>query len=192
MTAPRPDWERWEEGWRTSRASTTDVDALIARAKRARRGVLLMQLLSMALALLSLGVVGAALRHAGNAFEKTLGVVVSAGIVGVWLLGVVNQRRAIEKVEAPADEYRATRRTLCLRRERFAQLGWIVVALDLAFLVPWWVGGFAVHGGGFHIWQILTIWGPLAIMAGFVAWTIVLRRAARAELERISREEKQE
>jgi hypothetical protein len=192
MTAPRPDWERWEEGWRGSRASAADLDALIARTKRARRGVLLIQFLSMALALVSLGVVAAALRHAGNAFEKTLGVVVSVGIVGVWVLGVANQRRATERVEAPADEYRATRRTLCLRRERFAQLGWIVVALDLAFLVPWWVGGFAVHGGGFHAWQILTIWAPLAIMAGFVAWTVVLHRHARAELERISREEKQE
>ncbi len=186
MTAPRADWERWEEGWRANRASAAELDALIEQTKRARRGVWLMQLLSITLAFVSLAVVGAALRHAGNAFEKTLGVVVSAGIVGVWLLGVANQRRAAEKVEAPTDEYRAMRRTLCHRRERFAQLGWIVVGLDLAFLVPWWIGGFAVHGGGFHPWQILTIWGPLAIMAGFVAWTIALRRDARAELERMA------
>jgi hypothetical protein len=63
-----------------------------------------------------------------------------------------------------------------------------VVALDLVFLVPWWIGGVRVHGSGFHVVQILTIWGPLGMMALFVTWTVRLRRRARAELAGLARE----
>ena len=62
----------------------------------------------------------------------------------------------------------------------------IVTALDLAFLIPWWIGGFKVHGGGFHAMQLLTMWGPLTLMGAFVWWTIRLRRRARAELARLA------
>jgi hypothetical protein len=75
---------------------------------------------------------------------------------------------------------------LCVRQVRFAQLTWIVTALDLAFLVPWWIGGIEVHGGGFHAIQLLTMWGPLALMGALVWWTIRLRRHARAELARLA------
>src|SRR5215470_1227205 len=179
-------WEQWEESWRADRPSAAELEAMIARTRRARRGLTLVRLLSGALAVAALAVVAAALRHAGNALEIALGIVVSIGIVAVWSLDSLNHRRAVEHVEAPADEYRAARRALCLRQERFAKLGWIVVALDLTFLIPWWIGGIAVHGAGFHAAQILTIWGPLAMMAGFVAWTIVLRRRARTELRRLA------
>ena len=66
---------------------------------------------------------------------------------------------------------------LCRRRLRFARLGWIVTALDLLFLIPWWIGGLAVHGAGLHAMQLLTMWLPLALMAGFVAWTRALQPA---------------
>jgi len=136
-------------------------------------------------AIVALGIVGAALRHAANVFEAALGLVVAVGIAAVWLLDAINRGSAAEKVEAPADEYRATRRALCIRQVRFARLGWVVVSLDLAFLFPWWIGGIPVHGAGFHVRQILTMWLPLALMAAFVLWTIALRNRARAELRRI-------
>lgn len=186
MTTAHSDWDQWEKGWRARETSAADLGALIARTRRARRGIAMVQLLSVVLTLVALAIVAAALRHAGNVFERTLGGVVSVGIVGVWIFGFANQRSAVDNVEANADEYRATRVTLCRRQARFARFGWAVVALDLVFLIPWWIGGFAVHGSGFHATQLLTIWLPLSIMAGFVAWTIVLRRHARAELDRLS------
>jgi hypothetical protein len=185
MTAPR-EWEQWESQWRTERTSPDELAAMLERTTRARRGIVVVRSLSILLAVAALAVVIAALRHAANAFEAALGLVVGVGIAAVWLMDAANQRDARAGAEAPTNEYRSTRRALCIRQDRFARLGWIVVTLDLIFLIPWWIGGIAVHGGGFHLAQVLTVWGPLVLMAGFVAWTISLRRRARAELARLS------
>jgi hypothetical protein len=182
------EWDRLEANWRAARTSSAVLEAMIERTRRDRRAILLVRVLSTVLALVALGIVGAALRHAANAFEAALGLVVAVGIATVWWLDAMNQGNDAEKVEAPANEYRAARRALCIRQDRFARLGWVVVALDLAFLFPWWIGGFAVHGSGFKVGQVLTIWLPLALMAAFIVWTIALRRRARAELRRIARE----
>ena len=179
-------WSEWEELWRGDRTSPARLEEFIERTKRARRSLMVLRVVPGLLAFVALGVVAAALRHAGNAFEITLGVVVAVGIIAVWLMDVGNQRRWAEKVDAPAEEYLAMRRALCIRRLRFGSLAMIVTALDLAFLVPWWIGGFRIHGAGFHVMQLLTLWGPLALMLAFVGWTVRLRRGARAELERLS------
>jgi len=181
----RGDWLEWEQLWRSDRTSAERLDELIARTRRARRGLWFLRLLPTAVAVMALVVVAAALRHAGNPFEMALGVMVGIGIVAVWMMDLANQRRAAAKVEAPADEYVAMRRALCVRQVRFTQLAWIVTTLDLVFLVPWWRGGFAVHGAGFHPMQLVTMWGPLALMSAFAWWTMRLRRRARAELERL-------
>lgn len=178
------EWDRWEESWRAARSSQAELDGLVARTQRARRGCVLVRMLSTALTVAALAVVAAALRHAGNPVEASLGLVVAAGIVAVWLANARNQRRDGEQVEAAAIEYRAARRDLCGRQIRFARLAWIVIALDLVFLVPWWIGGISVHGARFSVTQVLTIWGPLVVMAGVIAWTIRLHRSARGELAR--------
>ena len=188
MTEMR-EWEQWETRWRAARTSPAELEAMIERTMRARRSMSLLRHLSTVLAVVSLAVVGAALRHAGNAFEVALGLVVGVGIVTVWAVEAVNHRRAVATVDAPAAEYREARRALCVRQDRFAKLGWIVVILDLVFLLPWWIGGMSVHGPGFHPIQLLTMWTPLALMAGFVWWTIALRKRARAELERLDEDD---
>ena len=180
------EWLEWEQLWRSDRTSAERLEELIGRTRVARRSLWLLRLLSTAVAVTALVVVAAALRHAGNPFEVALGGVVAVGIVAVWLMDLATQRHAAAKVEAPADEYVATRRALCVRQVRFSQLAWIVTALDLAFLIPWWIGGVKIHGGGFHAMQLLTMWGPLALMGAFVWWTIRLRRRARAELSRLA------
>src|SRR5215831_11469121 len=186
MTRGGGEWLEWEQLWQSDRTSTERLEELIERTRRARRSLWLLRVLATAVAVIALAVVAAALRHAGNPFEVTLGAVVGIGIIAVWTMDVANQRHAAAKVEAPTDEYAATRRALCVRQVRFSQLGWIVTALDLAFVVPWWIGGIKVHGGGFHVAQLLTMWGPLALMGAFVWWTIRFRRRAREELTRLA------
>ena len=141
--------------------------------------------LSGVVAAFALVIVAAALRHAGNPLERTLGVIVGMGIVGAWLFDASNRRRVLDKVESGPEEYAAARRELCTRRIRFAYMGWIVVALDFVFLVPWWIGGVKVHGGGLSWMQVQSIWGPIATMIAFVAWTIKVRTGARMELDRL-------
>jgi hypothetical protein len=177
------EWERWEASWRSARSTAAEMDAMIARTRRAWRAIVFVRVLSLAVAATALAVVGAALRHAGNPIEAALGMVVGLGIAGAWLVDALNQRRAAEKVEALAEEYLAARRVFCVRAIGLARLGWIVVALDLVFLVPWWVGGLRVHGLGLS--QVLTVWAPLALMVAFVAWTLRVRSRARAELGRL-------
>ena len=167
MMIPGGEWLEWERLWQSGRTPAARLEQLIEQTRRARRSLWLLRLLPTAVAVFALAIVAAALRHAGDPFEITLGAVVGIGILAVWMMDVANQRRAAADVEAPADEYVATRRALCVRQLRFAQLAWIVTALDFAFLVPWWIGGIKVHGGGFHAMQLLTMWGPLALMG---AW----------------------
>ncbi|HEV8411059.1 MAG TPA: hypothetical protein VGQ30_11140 [Gemmatimonadaceae bacterium] len=179
------EWSAWEESWRAARTSSEEIEELIARTGRARRSIVLMRVVSGGLAVVSLAIVGAALRHAGNPFEASLGLIVGLGVAAVWLFDARIQLRAAESVAAPQEEYFATRRRLCIRRLRFVRLGWIVVALDLAFLIPWWIGGLRVHGSAFNAGQLLTIWTPVAAMAVFLAWTVTVRSRARAELARL-------
>jgi hypothetical protein len=181
------EWDHWAESWREARTTPAEIEQMIERTRRARRGILLVRILSIALAVTALLVVAAALRHAGNRAEAALGLVVGFGIATVWLVDAVNQRRATDKVEALPDEYLAARRALCTRQLRFVRLGWIVVALDLMFLFPWWIGGIRVHGSGFHLSQVLSVWAPLAAMIGFTAWTIVVRKRVLGELRQLAR-----
>ena len=104
------DWEQWQGSWRAESMSGAQLDALIARTARARRAVVATRVLSGAVALIALLVVAGALRHAGNAFERTLGVVVALGIIGTWVLDVSNHGQALTKVESGPDEYANVRR----------------------------------------------------------------------------------
>src|SRR6476620_10043876 len=84
---PAGEWSEWEQLWQADRTSPERLEELIERTRRARRSLRLTRRLSTVLAVVALGVVGAALRHAGNAFEVTLGVVsVSASLpCGSWI-----------------------------------------------------------------------------------------------------------
>ena len=95
------DWEQWQKRWREQPPSSAEFDRLIDRARRARRNVELVRVASAAIAVFAILVVGAALRHAGNVFEISLGIVVAAGIAAVWYLDVLNDRDAIRKLDAP-------------------------------------------------------------------------------------------
>lgn len=182
---PISEWDQWGTSWREAGSTPAELERMIERTSGARRAIAVERALSGAVAVAALTVVGLALRHAANRFEAGLGLAVAAGITAAWSVGDMNRRRAAEKLEAIPDEYLAARRALCLGRLRFVRLSWVVVALDLVFLFPWWMGGFKVHGSGFHASQILSIWGPLAAMTGFIVWTIRLRRVARAELRQL-------
>jgi hypothetical protein len=179
------DWEQWQGSWRSEQIGLTEVDALIAKTRRARAAVTVTRVLSGTVTVIALLVVAAALYHAANAIELSLGVIVAVGIIATWAVDASNHARALESVEAGPEEYAAVRRGLCARRIRFVYLSWIVVALDIVFLVPWWIGGFAIHGAGFHWDQILTMWGPLALMVWFVVWASRVRARSVAELRRL-------
>jgi hypothetical protein len=179
MTAA--DWERWGDRWRAGRAPDAELTAILDRVARARRSTALARVASLAVVVVALAVIVAALRHAANALEFALGVGVGLGIVAAWIADALNARSSWAHLDAPLDEYLRVRLALCRRRLRLARLVWVVAALDFVFLVPWWIGGFKVHGVGFHALQILTMWLPIAVIAALVAWAVRSYAAARVE-----------
>jgi hypothetical protein len=61
--------------------------------------------------------------------------------------------------------------------------GWLVLTLELVFLLTWWAGGIDVHRAQLAApIAIASLWIPLVAMVVFVAWTMRLRARASAEL----------
>jgi hypothetical protein len=177
------DWDRWSDEWRAERIPDSELAALPERTARARRAIAGMRALSLSATALSLLAVAGALYHAANIFELTLGLVVAVGIFSAWAIDNANQRDAHEHAERPPQQYLRMRRVLNVRRIRFARLVCILAALDLVFLLPWWIGGFKVHGYGFHLMQVGTLWAPLAIIIGSVVAASRMRATALPELQ---------
>jgi len=184
-TLPR-DWDRLSATWLGQPVTSADLEAMLDRSARTRRALRLLPLLSLGVTAISLAFIAAALRHAGNVFESTLGMLVGLGICVAWMADLADRRLAVAAVEANPETYAAVRRIYCGRRLRFARFGQIVALLDLVFLTPWWIGGIKVHGVSFAYMQVLSVWIPLAIIIGFIAWTRRVSRRARAELSALS------
>ena len=187
MTPTPRDWDQWGETWRARGASALELDAMLRRNARTRRALRLMPLFSLGITIVALVVIAAALRHAANVFEAALGVAVALGIVVAWMADLADRRWASAGVEATAEQYATVRRAYCERRLRFARLGLMVAALDLVFLTPWWIGGIKVHGIGYGYAHLLSVWLPLAIILGFIAWTRRIRRRTQSELQALAR-----
>jgi hypothetical protein len=159
---------------------------------RARRAEALTGAAELLVVLAALGGIGLALRHAADALEATLGVSVAVAIAVMWVLRVLAHRREIDVVGSSATNYVAALRSFRARQLRFVHFAWAVLALELVFLAPWWAGGITAHRArlGDPI-ALVSLWLPLATMAGFAAWTARLRHAADAELRRLERLEQE-
>src|SRR5258708_29979806 len=104
------DWEQWQGSWQSEQIKAEVLDVLIDRTRRARSAVALTRVLSGVAAVFALLVVAAALYHAGNALEITLGGIVALGIIATWAVDSSNHARALESVEAGAGEEAGVRR----------------------------------------------------------------------------------
>lgn len=185
------DWARWESSWRREGAVSPSPDALFAHARAGRRSLLAIRVASLAIAVLSLVAVGLALWHAANAAEAMLGFGVGIAIAVTWVRYAWERDRAVDVDLAPPAQFIALRRALSERQIRFARFGWIVAALELMFLVPWWIGGISVHGWGFSPLRIGSFYAPVAAIIAFVVWTVITNRRATRELALLRRVEAQ-
>ena len=135
------DWNDWSDQWRAERVGAPALASLVERTARARRALVGMRLLSVALGALALAGVAAPLYHAASALDVVIGVAVATGICAACLMYNVNEREDYGHADEPPERYLMLRRALCIRRIRFARLLWALAALDLIFLFPWWAGG---------------------------------------------------
>ena len=180
------DWEQLQTEWqRIGQTAGADATQLIAKA---RRGMLVQRLIEGAVAGAAILITALALRHAGNPFEAALGMIVGIAIVALW----VQHGRVRAKEDAAVTESSPTHLDVlargCRQRVRLAKFIWVVLGLELAFLTPWWVIGSRIHHRTLldpAFW--LTVWLPAAGVALVFAWSLLVRRRARAELAAVER-----
>jgi hypothetical protein len=188
MTESRADWERWQEEWQRSGSAQERVTAGLRLTAKARRELLLSRLIESAIGSASLLLVILALRHAGNPFEAGLGLSVGLGIGIVWVQRILLRRRERASETAVSDDYLVAIRNLRRRQMRLAQFVWIVLTLDIIFLIPWWVIGGRVHSRRLtDLGSVLTMWLPIMGFIALFAWSLRLRRRAHLEVTDIDR-----
>ena len=145
MTERGADWDRWQDEWQRGGSAQANVIAGLRLTSKARRELLLSWLIESAIGSASLLLVILALRHAGNAFEAGLGLAAGLGIGIAWAQRILLRRREHASETAVSDDYLVAIRDLRRRQMRLAQFVWIVLSLDLVFLIPWWLIGSRVH-----------------------------------------------
>lgn len=70
----------------------------------------------------------------------------------------------------------------CAYERRLAIFTWVILVLELAFLLPWWIEGIPHHRGqGSGRIFFLTLWLPLALMIPLALWSLFLWRRASSE-----------
>ena len=178
------DWERWQADWRRGGHDAGVVQDVSRQIARARRGLFVGRLIEGAVAGAAILVTAAALRHAGNPLEAALGLVVGAAITALWLQRIRLRAREEGAVTASSPQHLGSLESVRRQQVRLAHFVWIVLALELVFLTPWWVIGSRVHHRTLTdpgSW--LTVWLPIAGMLALFSWSWRLRRRARAELE---------
>lgn len=186
------EWERWRDAWRREDREGpglldgAEVERLAGEADRARRSLAVVVAAELLLVIAAIGGLGAALWHAAHLVETILAVSAALTIVVVWAVHASARRRERSSAGASPAEYLSVLQRLRRRQLRFAGFVRVVIALELVFLVIWWIGGLSVHRAapGAPI-TIAGFWTPLLVMLSLFAWTVRLRRTSRAELERL-------
>jgi len=184
---PSPgDWERWQGEWQRTEHAEPMARTAREQIARGRRELLVARLVESAVAGAAILITAAALRHAGNRLEAGLGLVVGVGIAALWLQRIRLRAREHAAVAASSPKHLAALTRVRLQQIRLAHFIWIVLALELVFLTPWWVIGNRVHHRTFtDLGSWLSVWLPIAGIVALFVWSWRLRRRARAELEAI-------
>jgi hypothetical protein len=188
MSGPRDDWERWREDWAQGGAAP-DARPLAGRLRRERRRMVLAAAAEAALTLAACGGIAAALAHTPRGLDAAWGLAVLLMLAGSWAVAAWQRRSdaSLPLGDATAD-FVALARRRCRRQLRAVRFAWLLAALELAFFVPWWIGGWRVHGShpGLAL-ALLAWWLPAAAILALFAVTLPLRRRLAAELERLDR-----
>ncbi len=185
---PQNGWESWQAEWRRAGSAGTVAQGAPRYLARARLRLLTARVIESAVAGTAILVTAAALRHAGNAFEAGLGLVVGIAIGVLWIQRARIRDREDAGVATSSPQHLAILESVKRQEIRLAHFIWIVLPLELAFLTPWWVIGSRVHHRTFtdsSSW--LTVWLPIAGMLALLAWSLRIRGRARADLKSIER-----
>jgi hypothetical protein len=178
----------WTDTWQRTTESPAATREVSRRLARARRENVVVRIIEGAVAVSAVALVALALMHAANAFEAGLGVFVGVAIVAIWI-----QRGRIRRRERAGDVASSVEYLLVLRRSRqqrmrLAEFVWILVVLDVIFLIPWWIIGSRYHHRGFtDSGNWISMWLPILGFIALYLWALGVWRSARRELAEVDR-----
>ena len=171
-------WHEMREAWR--RVPNADVAAMVARARRAR---LRSAFGRTAVGVVALGLLIGAVSHSVSATEAVIALAMGVTVGATWVATIVADRRQRELLGEAGDQYLRARVELLRREINVFRFVWVIVALELLFLLPWWIEGIPIHFGSLaSAAAVFTLWLPLAGVATLLAWTVRRWRRSRREL----------
>ncbi|HEX6749521.1 MAG TPA: hypothetical protein VF092_19660 [Longimicrobium sp.] len=182
MTQPESDWESWRSDWQADAGPLPDARELVAsETRRVRRAAAA----EIALAALAVAGLAAALLHTPEREDIVRAVAVASLIVLALAIRLVQRRNRPSGGEATAAFVELSLRGR-VRQLRAIHFAWVVVALELAFLVPWWIDGFRIHREALTAPVFIAAWWlPALLLAALLAWTFRLHRRLRGEVSRL-------
>ncbi|MGH7490598.1 MAG: hypothetical protein ACREMY_34045, partial [bacterium] len=162
------------------------VTGALRLAAKARREEFFSRIVESAIGGAALLAVVFALMHSHNSYEVALGLIVGFGIGIVWVERILLRKRQYAAETAISDDYLTVTRSVRAGEVRLAQFVWIVLSLELIFLIPWWVIGSRVHSRRLtDPGSLLTMWLPIVAFVVLFIWSLSLRRGARLEISAI-------
>lgn len=100
----------------------------------------------------------------------------------------VARRREDESLTASSAEHLDIMGTVRLQHLLLARFVWIVITLDLVFMIPWWIGGARIHGTSLlKVGSWFSVSVPLLGFLGLFLWSLRLWQRAWRELGAIDR-----
>jgi hypothetical protein len=178
----------WKDDWQRTTDSPAASREVSRRLARARLESIVVRIIEGAVAMSALGLVALALMHAANALEAGLGLFVGLAISVIWIQRGRIRIREQEGDIASAVEYLLVLRRARRQRIRLAEFVWVVVILDLVFLIPWWIIGARFHHNGLTdpaTW--VSMWLPIVGLIALCLWALGVWRSARRELREVDR-----
>lgn len=171
--------------WQAADTPAVAADDAVRAVKHAHLRLILHRVVELGVPLAAIALVGLALRHASTPTERVLGAFTSLGVVFAWvryLRAIGFERRSLA---GPSPGFVSAALGRCAYERRLAIFTWVILILELAFLLPWWIEGIPHHRGqGSGRIFILTLWLPLALMIALALWSVFLwRRASREAIE---------
>ena len=178
-----------DDGWSDLRSTWSQVggapDAALVTAsiRKAERMRARLDVVRAAVALAAVGGLVAAVIHAVDFREAMTALAAGVAIVVSWVVFSSSERRQRDLLPAPAEAYVAARIGLLRSQRRLLWFIWLVLALDLVFLVPWLASGIGIHLGEQASGRmLLLLWFPLGVLIAFAVWTVRRLRVIGLEL----------
>jgi hypothetical protein len=191
MTDPQDDWARWRETWQEGRAVAAPMPVLRKQFRREQRRIVLTAVVEVMLVLAAAAGIAVALVHTPFRGAVAWGAFVFLLIAFTWVVDLLRRGDKWLPLTESTQTFLEFSRRRCRTQLRAVRFTWILIAVELVFLVPWWAGGLHAHAGALYSPLVILLgWLPMSLIAGLFAWSLRLWRRLSSELRRLEDLEK--